>query len=625
MTRALLASTVVVALLVGAVPAQAGQRTGLRARAMQTDRAAAERSLSRAKRVAHGRGVGAGRELTGALRAVAVRMRALGPAARDEAKGLLARPTDNMDSAPGGPYTTQQVQSDCSSANFCVHWVETTEDAPSLTDAAPANSRPDYIDLIITTFETTRAVENGTLGWSLPEPDASLGGDGKTDVYVKDVGKLGAYGYSAMDPGQSGPRRYAYLVVDDDYAAEEFPAYGGDSAPPLQATAAHEYNHVLQFGYDFNADGWMFESTATWAEEKVFSAVNDFHHYMKSWAALSTTPITTFDNSKVYGSAIWNHWLDGRFGAAVVRRAWEVSAAASSFAPGAYDRAIREAGGGGFADEFIDFAASTAEWDAPNSGIYEGAAFPSDMERVDSLPIGGERGPISLNHTGYALLDVAASRAPALELTGSLPPGTVGAVGLIGFDGNISKAVAKLPASGQASVTLPDPGRFSRITAVGVNADTSQTGFDGSDWTWSRDDQALLVAVKETDASPGAIPTPALRLGFRRLPRLARLARTGVLLITARVSGPGRLVAKATVDKATAKRLKVGRKTTRVGAGARRVGKAGKKVLKVRITRKARAAFKRRPRKLRMLITATFTPAGGGQAVTKRLSLLLKP
>ena len=57
--------------------------------------------------------------------------------------------------------------------------------------------------------------------------------------------------------------------MDNDYDADEFPNYT-DPLAPMQVTAAHEYNHVLQYGYDALQDTWMFESTATWAEDKVF-------------------------------------------------------------------------------------------------------------------------------------------------------------------------------------------------------------------------------------------------------------------------------------------------------------------------------------------------------------------
>jgi len=55
-------------------------------------------------------------------------------------------------------------------------------------------------------------------------------------------------------------------------------------------------------------------------------------------------PITRFsreNGDKVYGSAVFNRWLDDSYDESIVRRAWELSINQASFAPGAYDKAIR--------------------------------------------------------------------------------------------------------------------------------------------------------------------------------------------------------------------------------------------------------------------------------------------
>ena len=62
---------------------------------------------------------------------------------------------------------------------------------------------------------------------------------------------------------------------------DEFPGLR-DPTVPSRSPAAHEYNHILQFGYDSSPDTWMFESSATWAEDKVFTGVNDWHLYMRN-------------------------------------------------------------------------------------------------------------------------------------------------------------------------------------------------------------------------------------------------------------------------------------------------------------------------------------------------------
>ena len=48
----------------------------------------------------------------------------------------------------------------------------------------------------------------------------------------------------------------------------------------MQVTVAHEYNHILQFNYDVFEDVWLFEDTATWAEEQVYPGINDYLNYL---------------------------------------------------------------------------------------------------------------------------------------------------------------------------------------------------------------------------------------------------------------------------------------------------------------------------------------------------------
>ena len=128
--------------------------------------------------------------------------------------------------------------------------------------------------------------------------------------------------------------------------------------------------------------------------------------------------------------------------------------------------------------------------------------------------------------------------------------------------------------------------------------------------------------------TPPPVVTPAaatLSLGSGALPHLRALARTGALPFRATVNGPGTLRVVASVDKATAKRLKVGRKKTTVGRATKTVTQAGRVTVKVKLTKKARKGLKRQHRTLRIALRVTFTPASGAAATTKTLSLLLRP
>jgi hypothetical protein len=300
---------------------------------------------------------------------------------------------------------------------------------------------------------------------------------------------------------------------------------------PLEVTAAHEYNHILQFGMDSWEDGWMFESTATWAEDKVYPSINDYLNYMPHWVQLLAQPLTEFaddnpstpaqEDLKVYGSAVWNLWLDHRYGGDdVIQSAWSQSTALGSFAPGAYDKSIRDRAGVGFPDEFEQFAAAVAEWRAPNAGFPD--LYP-DVPTRPSLAVDSTAVSLQLDHTTFAFRNLTPPTSPKpMVLTATLPTGLRGAIALVGRTGSSTDAgsvttkIASTASGGRLSVVLPDAQNFGRITAVFVNADPTVTGsWDPAiqDWHFTKDGQSFTAVRASTSAPPGVTTTPASQIG----------------------------------------------------------------------------------------------------------------
>ena len=85
------------------------------------------------------------RGATVVLRDLAASVRYLSPADRRIAQAILARPTDSG----SGNYTAPKsdFRAKCY-PDFCVHWVRSTRDAPSLRDRSPRNHVPDWIDKV---------------------------------------------------------------------------------------------------------------------------------------------------------------------------------------------------------------------------------------------------------------------------------------------------------------------------------------------------------------------------------------------------------------------------------------------------------------------------------------------
>jgi hypothetical protein len=406
------------------------------------------------------------------------------------------RPTDSHDPNRNAYSVPEAPRSPACSEFFCVHWVDQGLDAPQLTDGN-GDGVPNYVDKVLETAEHVHEIENEKLGWREPKSDGRRGGgDGKTDIYLSQIGGE-LFGYAAPDRGQITDskqvqrRLFGYLVLDNDYSAFEFP--GTKPTQDLQVTIAHEYNHILQFGYDAYQDPWFAESTATWMEDQVYNGIDDYLRYVGRWVHRFDTPLTT-SSIKQYGSAVWNQWLARHYDRSLIRKAWAraIRTRPGGFSAGVYDAAIKAAGPSDFSRDFTRFSAAVAEW-RTGEGFRESDRFP-DMPRQGELVLGAPAETRLLNHTTFAPVQVVARAGRAVVVHVTAPLGTASGLALVGRIGSEKggSTVTRIDYSrrgGKLRVQLGDPGRFSRITAVVVNADASAKGFSARrlDWRYLTD------------------------------------------------------------------------------------------------------------------------------------------
>ena len=482
----------------------------------------AEASLEQAEQLLNGRGVRTGREATEALRQLATRIRHLRGDEREQAIALLSRPTD-ADAPVDERYSVPELPPLCD-ANFCVHSVGTGDDAPSAGMAA----------LALAEAGAVRDFENGTLGWREPPSD----GDGRVDIYLKELGARRLFGFASTDPQPFRSSQHSYLVIDNDFDPAQ---YGGVAAlESLRVTLAHEYAHVLQYGYDVLADPWHFESSATWMEQRMYPEIKDWLRYVNDgergggWRSLTELPLTYFEpnpdgpgaldprTAKVYGDVVWNQFLSSQYGSAgdaLQRVTWERSSGFDYPSTDAFDEAIRDAGGTGLAKDFAEFSAAVAEWQVPGSPFPTPADLP-DVERRGDL-VSGRAAELSMDHLSFALYDVPETSGP-VRLSAAFPDGASGAMALVARSGptdggEVTTELLELPEGGLGAVTISDPAPFyasgGRVTAMFANTDASHTTAwdeDLGDWEWSRDDQRVTARISSDTTRPRA----SLR-GFR--------------------------------------------------------------------------------------------------------------
>jgi hypothetical protein len=292
---------------------------------------------------------------------------ALDPTQRQIADAILARPTDGSKDPYGFGYTVPALKK-CK-VHFCIHWVTSTGDAP------PSQT---WVNQMLNLMNKVWTKEVGMLGYRQPVQDRGRGGNDKFDVYLKQLGDQGLHGFCAPERRKPGFQWLAssFCVLDNDFSTLEFPL------PPIQSaevTAAQEFFHAIQFGYDFGEDAWLIVATATWMEERVYDDVNDNRQYLPAGqVADSLTPLDFFNSSgsEQYGNWPFFEFLSDHWGNGAIKQIWN-KAAAFQGAPDMYStQAISSVlkPKGGFKNVYARFASANL---LPGKFYPEGQAWPS--------------------------------------------------------------------------------------------------------------------------------------------------------------------------------------------------------------------------------------------------------
>lgn len=418
------------------------------------------------------------------LRDLRLRLGELSQTDRRAAQRILARPTD---AGEADGYTVGGSKYSCTT-HFCIHYVTTSVDAPSLVDAN-TNLIPDYVETTATYLEDVWSQEVGRLGYRAPKSDiasVNAGPDGKLDVYLQDLGGQNIYGYCTSDDPSGGYDVSAYCALDDDFATSQ---YGAPPLDSLRVTAAHEFFHAIHFAYDIGEDGWMMESSATWMEDETFDEVNDNYQYLEDGNSPITDPKRSLDYADgdgrlyAYGAFVfWSYLAEASGSSDIVRDAWELAdakvGAPDEISVVAAKKAVTAAGLE-WGQTFSGFGA----WNgAPASFYEEGSAYPSATRQSSTLV-----GPtpvvktVLLDHLASALFDLtpATTASPGDKLKVALdgpPIAASGASILVTDTAGVSTLVpfGPIDALGDGTVSVPfAPTTVKSVTVVLANSSTN--------------------------------------------------------------------------------------------------------------------------------------------------------
>ncbi|MDP3024641.1 MAG: DUF6055 domain-containing protein [candidate division Zixibacteria bacterium] len=216
---------------------------------------------------------------------------------------------------------------DSPSGRFKIHYDTSGINKVPAPDAN-TNGTPDYVENCDSILDYVWEKETDTLqglGYFPPPSDGwypfyfDNGGDGKYDVYLLNLGLsyLGAtYPETTQTPGSQ--IWTSYIELDNDYLG--YPNYHSQY-DWLRVTAAHEFFHAIQFGYDVYENEvagetvkpyWM-EMTATWMEDQVYNEINDYIYYLPAFFNKPWLSLRNFDGLHPYGACIWPIFLGERF------------------------------------------------------------------------------------------------------------------------------------------------------------------------------------------------------------------------------------------------------------------------------------------------------------------------
>src|SRR6185369_3951364 len=227
------------------------------------------------------------------------------------------------------PVLADEATFKSSNGRYLIHYATTGTDAPPLADLN-GNGVPDWVETVAQTFEDVASAYVAR-GWRLaPTVNAA-----PYDIYIHNLAPQRLYGITTAPPDFAAPSPgfpnafRSFLEIDNNFTDGIFVnAFGGPYSPlqSLQITAAHEYHHAIQYGYNFFFDVWYAEATAVWHEDELYDGVNQGYNYIPGWFNNSTLSIDTavnVTNGGGYGRWIFNRYLAEQHGSDVIRNFWE--------------------------------------------------------------------------------------------------------------------------------------------------------------------------------------------------------------------------------------------------------------------------------------------------------------
>ena len=180
-------------------------------------------------------------------------------------------------------------------------------------------------------------VAPGPLGWAPPKPDKAGCGarpGAHADIYLKQLGDDGLFGYQTVDPGQGRQaqpvrlpgarqrlRRRRSSATTTRRSRQRHLRARVQPPAPVRTTTPSRTSGCSSRPRPGPRRRSTRRSTTT-------SATSTPSRGSPATRSPSAIPPQKLESLRIYGAAVWNHWLDsggGGFGSDAIRRAWELS------------------------------------------------------------------------------------------------------------------------------------------------------------------------------------------------------------------------------------------------------------------------------------------------------------
>ena len=390
------------------------------------------------------------------------------------------------------------------SGKFKIHYTTTG------TDAVPSLS---WVQTVAQTFDDVAASYTSRQWQLAPTAGSSV----PYDVYLLDLAPQKLYGVTNSDQSASTashPNAFtSWMELDNNFTDSIYKTGSYTSLQSLQITAAHEYHHAIQYGYNYYFDIWYAEATSTWMEDELYDSVNQLYSYTTNWFTQSTLSMdidASTSNGGGYGRWIFNRYLAEKHGTDTVRSFWESLASVSS--PGGDDipmtpvleSVLTSKYGNSLGNDFFGFAKRVyiRDWSTHTAEITSVPLHAYSPVASYSINSSNKTHSVTLPHYSFAYYDLTTSGATSLTISinkssgiqtalfkngSEIPAETGGASYVVGSFGTADKAVllianstgsdghsASFSTNGSpASVTEPTP------TATTPIATSSSSGGGG--------------------------------------------------------------------------------------------------------------------------------------------------